>query len=346
MNRFARSLFVLCSVAILHASQVATAAAAQDRYIVSGASGQLGETVVKELLRRGVPARNLILVSHQPEKLAEYAKQGATVRLGDVTKPETLVPAYTGGTKMLMISVGFNLGAPRSVLHKRAFDAAVQAGVKQIVYTSFIGAGTSTSQVMEDHRLSEAALKASGVQWTILQNGEYAFPRILTSAQKMVATGRAEVPPWERPFAPVSHEDCAAAAVAAFLNPAAVNQTYELTGPELVGTADIARVVQEIAGRKITVVAGAAAAAPAMPAAPPTGAPGAGGPPPAGAGVAPGRGAGGLPQGVDIGVASGVPVRTAAQLAANAARFKQLTGRDQQGLKQMLESTKDQWLKS
>jgi hypothetical protein len=49
---------------------------------------------------------------------------------------------------------------------------------------------------------------------------------------------------------------------------------------------------------------------------------------------------------VDVGVASGVPARTAAQLAANAARFKQLTGRDPQGLKQMLESTRDQWSKS
>ena len=73
---------------------------------------------------------------------------------------------------MLMISVGFGLKDPRPVLHKRAFDAAVKAGVNHIVYTSFIGADTETTPVAQDHRLSEESLRASGAKWTILRNGE------------------------------------------------------------------------------------------------------------------------------------------------------------------------------
>src|SRR5690242_16098664 len=45
-----------------------------ERIIVSGASGQLGRLVVKDLLARGVPAKSLILVSRTPEALQEYAK--------------------------------------------------------------------------------------------------------------------------------------------------------------------------------------------------------------------------------------------------------------------------------
>ncbi len=49
----------------------------QDKIIVSGASGQLGDLVVKGLLAKGVPAKNLILVSRNTQGLEDYVKQGA-----------------------------------------------------------------------------------------------------------------------------------------------------------------------------------------------------------------------------------------------------------------------------
>lgn len=327
MKKIARRLFIALSMSALAASLVAMPATARERYIVSGASGQLGERVVRELLRRGVPAQDLILVSRTPDKLAEFAKLGANVREGDAEKPETLVPAYTGGTHMLMISLGFGRSGqePRAVLHKRAFDAAVQAGVRHIVYTSFVGADMKASPIGQDHRLSEQSLRASGAQWTILRNGEYADLWILAAARKMIASGRVEVPPDERPSAPVTHEDCAAAAASAMLNSKAVNQVYEITGPALVTFADIARATSEITGRKIEPVPGSAAASQAPSTLPP---------PDAAAGP------------LDVPANSNdVPLFTAAQIAANAARFKQLTGQDLVGLKPMLEAHKAQLLK-
>ena len=83
-----------------------SATAQDERIIISGASGNLGGQTVKELLARGVPASRLILVSRTPEELKEYADQGASVRFGDFTKPESLPAAYAGGTRMLLISVG------------------------------------------------------------------------------------------------------------------------------------------------------------------------------------------------------------------------------------------------
>jgi uncharacterized protein YbjT (DUF2867 family) len=87
-------------------------AANSEKFIISGASGQLGELTVRELLKRGVPAGNLILVSRTPDKLAEFAKLGAVTRFGDVDKPESLAAAYAGGTRMLMISLALAPGAP------------------------------------------------------------------------------------------------------------------------------------------------------------------------------------------------------------------------------------------
>jgi len=89
------------------------ATAAQDKIVVSGASGQLGGLVVEELLARKVAPQNLILVSRTPDTLKRYAQRGASVRFGDFSKPESLLEAYKGGTRMLLISVngGVSYGA-------------------------------------------------------------------------------------------------------------------------------------------------------------------------------------------------------------------------------------------
>src|SRR4051812_3525421 len=167
-------------------------AKAQDKIIVSGASGQLGGLVVRELLARGVPAKNLILVSRTPEKLGEFKKLGAVTRAGDFAKPESLPAAFAGGTKMLLISIGFGAG-PRPDAHKRAIDAAVAAGVKQIAYTSYVAISKGdTAGLASDHFQTEEILKKSGVAWTMLRNSIYANGLVQQGA-KMLADGKVTV---------------------------------------------------------------------------------------------------------------------------------------------------------
>lgn len=251
-----------------HAFAATAASATQDKIIVSGASGQLGELTVKELLKRGVAAKNLILVSRTPDKLAEYAKLGASVRYGDFYKPESLPSAFAGGTKMLLISITPG-DKPRPDMHKIAADAAVKAGVKLIVYTSVLGAETGTSFLAVDHRKSEEYIKASGAKWTMLRNGFYA-DQLIRQANEMLTSGRAAVQPNESKSAPVTREDCAAAAAGALTTPGHENKAYEITGPDLVDKRDVAKMVSEITGKRIEVVEQAASAADA----------GMGGPPP------------------------------------------------------------------
>jgi NAD(P)H dehydrogenase (quinone) len=248
------------------------ASATQEKFIISGASGQLGELTIKELLKRGVPAKNLILVSRTPEKLADFAKQGAVTRFGDVDKPESLPAAYKGGTRMLMISLGFGPGdAPRPPRHKLAFDAAVKAGVKRIVYTSFLGADKGGNMLADDHQKSEAFLVASGAKWVALRNAFYADMQ-LQSALQMATTGKASVKPIDPKTAPVTREDCAATAAGALLGDASVeNKAYEITGPALNNMRDMAKLVGDIIGKPIEVtVAEARAGGPGgIPAPPP-----------------------------------------------------------------------------
>jgi NAD(P)H dehydrogenase (quinone) len=236
--------------------------AAQDKIIVSGASGQLGELIVNELLNRGVAPKNLILVSHTPDKLADYTKQGAAVRFGDVTKPESLATAYAGGTRLLMISVGGQrYDTPRSTLHDMAFKAAVKAGVKFIAFTSINVAGSSDSPFAREYTQSEDSAKSSGAKWTVLRNGQYYEFLVLPTAIEMAKTGKAAVPYEEVKTAPITRADCAAAAATVLLDSKYENQTVDVSGPELVGVADIAAAVSAITGKRIDVVQQTAAEA-------------------------------------------------------------------------------------
>lgn len=225
----------------------------QGKIVVSGASGQLGGLVVKELLARGVPAKDLILVSRTPEKLEEFTKLGASARFGDFAKPESLPAAFAGGDKLLLISIGFGAG-PRPEAHKHAVDAAVAAGIKLIVYTSYlaISQGDHTG-LASDHFQTEEIIKNSGVAWTMLRNSIYSNG-LVQQAAKMLDDGKATVSATDSRIGYITREDCAAAAAAALSSPGHENKAYDITGPELLGPREIAAAASAVTGKPIELV--------------------------------------------------------------------------------------------
>jgi NAD(P)H dehydrogenase (quinone) len=254
-----RLIFSLAaSFALAAALPPAPACAQGDRIIISGASGNLGGLTVDELLARGVPANRLILVSRTPDELKKYADRGATVRFGDFTKPESLAAAYAGGSRMLLISVGGSGEVTAAALLKRAIDAAKAAGVKHIAYTSYVGITRGdVAGRAADHQATEEALKASGLAWTMLRNSIY-MHGLIGQAARMVADGRAVIPPNESTIGYVTREDCARAAAAVLSTPGHENKAYDITGPELLGVRETAAVASSVTGKAIEVTQGGA----------------------------------------------------------------------------------------
>ena len=248
----------LWALAVIGIAGACAEEAPPPRIIVSGASGQLGGLVVEELLARGVAPSDLILVSRTPADLEHYAAMGASTRFGDFTQPESLAAAYEGGDRMLLISLNTRgnpnprVAAERAALQKTAIDAAVSAGVDHIVYTSFVDADRNTSPIAVDHRVTEADLRASGIAWTSLRNQWYA-DRVVGEAADMIRQGQVVVRTDDPGTAYVTREDCAAAAAAALTMPGHENHVYEVTGPALIRTRDIAAIASEIAGVEIEV---------------------------------------------------------------------------------------------
>jgi NAD(P)H dehydrogenase (quinone) len=226
------------------------AANAQDKIIISGASGQLGSLVIEELLARGVAPENLILVSRTPNTahLQSYAARGASVRYGDFTQPESLDEAYRGGTRMLLISINGG-GGNRPELHKAAIDAAVRVGVKHIAYTSYVNADQNdSSTIAVDHRRTELYLMESGVAWTMLRNQIYANG-LVDQAVMIVRDGGLVTHTPDARVAYVTREDCAAAAAAVLATPGHENKAYNITGPEAVGPRELVALASEISGK-------------------------------------------------------------------------------------------------
>jgi NAD(P)H dehydrogenase (quinone) len=230
-------------------------ALAQDKIIVSGASGQLGSLVIDELIARDVAPENLILVSRTPntDHLQAYAARGASVRFGDFNQPESLDAAYRGGTRMLLISINAG-GGNRPELHKVAIDAAARAGVRHIAYTSYVNADENdVSTIAVDHRRTERFLQDSGVAWTMLRNQIYANG-LVDQAVQIVRDGRYVTHTPDARVAYVTREDCAAAAAAVLATPGHENKAYNITGPDAVGARELVAWASEISGKTVELV--------------------------------------------------------------------------------------------
>jgi NAD(P)H dehydrogenase (quinone) len=222
------------------------------RLLVTGASGQLGRLAVAGLLDRARPGE-LILVSRSPAALADLERRGVTVRFGDFDQPASLPAAFAGAKRALIIST---LGARDTVAaHRAAFEAAARAGVEHVVYTSVLNpVAGNPFPAAQPQRLSEEALRATGVRWTMLRNALYADLRAQLIAAYL-RDGRWTTNTGAGAHAFVARADCAAAAVAALTTDGHAGREYDITGPELIGAPQFLALLRELGGGPVTCAA-------------------------------------------------------------------------------------------
>lgn len=218
-------------------------------YALTGANGQLGRLVIQQLLTQ-VPADQIIATTRNPEGLADLAAKGVVVRSADFNDPATLVEAFAGATRLLIIST--TVVGQRVEGHKAAIAAAKEAGVKHIVYTSGPNADPNGSHfIIAEHGQTEVALADSGVPWTALRNSIYTevlkdlIGLLLVNAELLIPEGSAKHS-W------VTRADCARAAVGALLGKLTVSGPVDVTGPEALSFADLAQRFSLVSGRSVT----------------------------------------------------------------------------------------------
>ncbi|GAA4487477.1 NAD(P)H-binding protein [Actinoallomurus oryzae] len=231
--------------------------------IVTGASGQLGGATVERLLER-LPAEQVGVSVRDPEKVPEFAARGVRVRRGDFEDPASLVHAFEGASRVLIVSTA-TTGEVAVRHHRTAIDAAKEAGAGRILYTSHMGSNpASPFAPMVDHAATEVALRDSGVPFTSLRNGFYAASGAML-LDNALRTGELAVPE-DGPVSWTAHADLAEAAALALTGGGEPDGstggeldglTPALTGSEVIDMAGMAEIASELTGRTIrrTVVA-------------------------------------------------------------------------------------------
>ena len=214
---------------------------------ITAATGQLGQIVIEQLSAL-VPVDRIVAVARKPAKITALFDRGISVRAGDYDNLSALTSAFTGVDTLLLISSS-EIGR-RVAQHKNAIDAARRAGVKRILYTSLLHADTSPLSLATEHLATEAALKASGLEFIILRNGWYtenhtaSISPALTNGAFIGSAGQGRI-------SAATRADYAAAAVAALTGRAQTGMTYELAGDKAFTLSDLAAEISLQSGRTI-----------------------------------------------------------------------------------------------
>lgn len=137
------------------------------KYLVTGASGQLGSYVLNYLSGL-VPFSEIAALVRDDKK--PLSVKGVEKRTGNYADYDSLVRAFSGVERLLFISAGIE---GRQVQHRNVVRAAKEAGVSFIAYTSVANASDSALPLAQDHKLTEQWIKESGIFHTFLRNNWY-----------------------------------------------------------------------------------------------------------------------------------------------------------------------------
>ncbi|WP_411732001.1 SDR family oxidoreductase [Paeniglutamicibacter sp.] len=216
--------------------------------LVTGATGQLGRLVVEALLERNVPAEQIVAGGRNPAKLAELAQLGVQVRSLDYSDPASLREAFAGVEKALLVSG--NEPGPRVAQHLDVIEAAKDADVKLLAYTSIPNADTTTMALAADHQDTERALRNSGVPFALLRNGWY-LENYTEQLTGYLQHGSVFGSAGEGRLSGATRADLAQAAAAVLLADDQEGTVHELGG-EPFTLVDLAREVSTATGQEVT----------------------------------------------------------------------------------------------
>jgi NAD(P)H dehydrogenase (quinone) len=212
---------------------------------LTGSTGRLGGRIAARLASAGTRQRLLVRDPARAPQLPDT--EVAVAEFGD---GEAVRRALVGVDTVLMVSAGESVD--RVARHTTFVEAAAAAGVRHLVYTSFVGAAPdATFTLARDHWATEEQVKASGLAYTFLRDNLYADFLPLMVGEDGALRG----PAGDGRAAAVTQDDIAEAATAVLLSPEAhVDRTYDLTGPQALTLYEAAAVLSTGLGREIRYV--------------------------------------------------------------------------------------------
>lgn len=222
------------------------------KLIVTGVDGNFGQITARVILKL-VPKDRLIFCSYNKQALKPYADQGIETHQTDFNDPTGLATAFANGEKMLLISMPF-VGVKRQTAHKNAIDAAKQAGVKQVVYTSLVNADDPTNPSVEkkDHIYTENYIKSVNLDYIFLRNSQYAEAMITNYYTYVKGDGVLKNNQGDGLMAYISRRDCAKAAAYALASNQYHRAVLNINGPEAMTISRFIEIGNQVTGNHVS----------------------------------------------------------------------------------------------
>ncbi|MFC5828962.1 NAD(P)H-binding protein [Nonomuraea insulae] len=210
--------------------------------LVTGATGTIGRELVRQLDDGDVPTRVLV---RDPARAGDLPARAERV-IGDLDRPDTLKPAFTGADRLFLLTPG--IGTAHTAA---AVAAAVAAGVRHVVHLSSNNVlGDPMPAMGRWHHEREEIIRACGIPATILRPAGF-MTNALQWAGTIAADGYVIDPIGPGRYAPIDPADIAAVAALVLTTRGHEGQAYDLTGGELLTLADQVRILAAATGRPI-----------------------------------------------------------------------------------------------
>lgn len=219
--------------------------------LVSGASGKLGRLVLEHLIPL-VGVDRIVATTRSPDQLAAFADRGVEVRSADFDDEASLLAAFQGIERLLIISTStFDRPGHRLEQQRRAIEVAERSGVRHVLYTSVVRAGDKTPLILgQDHVATEGVLEASKLGYTFLRNNWYA-ENFEGDARYALQAGAVALASGEGKVGWILRDDCALAAAHALADGFEGRRALDITGSEALSQSDLARILGVVSGKQI-----------------------------------------------------------------------------------------------
>jgi len=218
---------------------------------VTGATGALGARVADRVVAGAAAADATVrLVVRNGARAPRLPGAAVTEFPGGYADGAGFREALAGVHTLYLVSAAE--AEDRLQQHLTAVTAAADAGVRRIVYTSFLGAGRPDPvfTLVRHHHATEQAIAGTGVRWTALRHSMYAdfvpFFAVPEGDRSVIAA-----PAGEGRASFVSRDDLADVGAAVLLDDSGRfdGQALDVTGPAALSMAEAAQVLAEVTGR-------------------------------------------------------------------------------------------------
>ncbi|RXT07287.1 SDR family oxidoreductase [Ammoniphilus sp. CFH 90114] len=214
------------------------------KVLVTGATGNIGYDVVKDLLKKRVAVK--AAVRDVQRDSSRFKGLEVEVVPFDFLKPDTFEPALEDVDRLFLMRPP-KLAKPQTEM-KPFFRVLKKDVISQIVFVSLMGVEKNP---VVPHRKIENMIKASKIPFTFLRPGFFMQNLNTTHREDIAIRNELFIPVGRAKTSFIDTRDIAAVAAVCLSSEGHLGKSYTLTGAKAFNYYEIADILSNILGRKI-----------------------------------------------------------------------------------------------